>query len=44
MQEPVLPAKKKKMELAWTRTVRRNNDSIAKQAQQWTPQGHGKRG
>ena len=34
-QEPVLKQiKKKEMELAWTHIVRRNDDSIAKQALQ----------
>ena len=37
------PVKKKKMELAW-HTLWRNDDSIAKQALQWTPQGLGDRG
>jgi len=33
------PAKKMKMELAWTHTEKKN-DSIAKQALQWTVEHH----
>jgi len=37
------PAKKNKMQLAWIHTEK-NKDSTAKQALQWTPQGHRNRG
>jgi len=32
------------MELAWTDTLQRNDNSIAKHALQWTSQGHRRRG